>query len=181
MKSNLHSFCRRMADSLTGRYGEEIAQRVVGEGVSASASADTKARWAAQAVGRAMAEFAAEEMPAAMAGCCCGPNAGHLKESRDAWRDAGENLTQFVCLRNRQMKGAAGFELREGKLYLSYPACYCSLVKNSALPLPLEYCLCSREFTRRVFAETFGRPVEVRVLSSIKSGGQQCLFEVTLE
>lgn len=181
MKSNPHSFCRRMAGSLTARYGEETAQRVVGEGVSASASADAKARWAAQAVGRAMAEFTPEELPAAMAGCCCGPNAGHLKEARDAWRESGEDLAQFVRLRNQQMQGAAGFELRDGKLYLSYPACYCSLVKHSPLPLPLEYCLCSQEFTRRVFAQTFGRPVQVRVLSSIKSGGQQCLFEVTLE
>ncbi len=177
--SNLHSFCRRMHESLTQRYGQEMAQRIVGEGVGASAGAEAKARWAAQAVNRLKQELPPQELPAAMAGCCCGPNAGQLKESRDAWRSAGGDMTAFVRIRNQQMGAAAGFDWREGKLYLSYPTCYCSLVKHAAQKLPADYCLCSREFTRRVFEETFGRPVDVQLVSSVKSGDEQCLFEVT--
>lgn len=130
-----------------------------------------------EAMERLSAALDEAQQARAMAGCACGPGQAQLDAARKIFQNCA-NLQEYCDRRNGEMKGAARFEACDGLLYISYPRCYCSMVKNSPTPVPRTWCLCSCEYTRRACSHAFGREVEVRLLKSTIAGDEECLFEV---
>ncbi len=148
MNKSAARHCQRLYESLCARFGEEKAAEICGRGVSASASPEQKGQWAAEAMERIASMLPAEELAPVMAGCACGPGQGQLDSARRFWLQAG-SLEEYCNKRNEEMKGSAHLEARDGKLYISYPRCYCAMIKNSPVAIPKTWCQCSCEFTRR--------------------------------
>jgi predicted hydrocarbon binding protein len=71
---------------------------------------------------------------------------------------------------------------RKGEsIYIVYPKCYCSIVKNIAPGrLPATYCNCSRGWAKALFEGALKRPVEVTMEKSIKQGDDECRFKISL-
>lgn len=70
---------------------------------------------------------------------------------------------------------------RDGsKVTMIYDKCLCTLVGDIEGTLPGEYCLCTRGWTRAVFAAIVGKEVKVDLKSSIKRGDPRCLIEIEL-
>lgn len=179
MNKSAAGFCKRLYDSICAQYGPEKADEICGRGVGSAATAQQKGRWAAETMDRVADAFAPEQQADVMAGCACGPGQGQLESARRFWKASG-SLREYCDRRNDEMKGGARFETRDGLLYISYPRCYCSMIKNSSQPIPKTWCLCSCEYTRRACSYAFDRPVAVKLLKSAASGDGECLFEVTL-
>jgi hypothetical protein len=72
--------------------------------------------------------------------------------------------------------------LREGKtVRLTYEKCYCPLVNQLEAKLSPTYCLCTMGWTKAVYETLTGKPVGVKILSTIKRGDPKCLIEVDLD
>lgn len=179
MNKSAASFCKRLYQSVAERYGEAKAGEICGGGVSASATAGRRGQWAAEAMERVASGFDVEAQAKVMAGCACGPGQAQMDAARKIWASC-KSLEEYCDKRNDEMKGGARFETRDGLLYVSYPRCYCSMVKNAENPVPRTWCLCSCEYTRRACSAAFDRPVEVKLMKSVIAGDGECLFEVRI-
>jgi predicted hydrocarbon binding protein len=67
-----------------------------------------------------------------------------------------------------------------GVVHVVYPRCFCHLVAKGPERLPETYCLCSRGWLKEMFETVVNHAVEVALLESVKCGGEQCRFTVTL-
>lgn len=179
MNKSAAGFCKRLHESLTEQCGTERADEICGKGVSSSASAELKGRWAAEAMGKVGASLDEAAQAMALAGCACGPGQAQLDAFRRTYLSC-KSLEEYAQKRNSETGGGAHFEARDGMLYVSYPQCYCAMVKHAANPIPKTWCLCSCEYTRRACAYALDRPVEVKLLKSVIGGDEECLFEVKI-
>ena len=70
---------------------------------------------------------------------------------------------------------------RDGnRITMVYEKCFCTLVADIQEPLPPEYCLCTRGWTKAVYGALAGKEVKVDLKSSIKRGDPTCRIEVDL-
>lgn len=97
-----------------------------------------------------------------------------------AWaRSFNNDLDKFLAAMRREI--GENNARREGdKITLVYEKCFCPLVGDASGTLPAEYCLCTVGWTKAVYGEIAGKPVQVVLKSSIKRGDPKCLIEVTL-
>jgi hypothetical protein len=66
-----------------------------------------------------------------------------------------------------------GLSVREGY-------CLCPIFESRDHPVSPTYCLCSTGYIKAGFERSLGKKVEVEVLESIKMGGKDCRFKVTI-
>lgn len=179
MNKSAAPFCRRLYESIRKQHGEEKADEVCGKGVGSSATGEQKGQWAADAMGKLEACFGENERACLLAGCACGPGPSQLEAYGKLYKKC-KSLEEYAERRTAEWKGLARVEARDGMLYVSYPRCYCALVKNASNRIPRSFCLCSCEYTRRACEAAVGGPVEVKLLKSVVAGDDECLFEVKI-
>ncbi len=104
-------------------------------------------------------------------------SAGFIKKARSIY-EKSENVDEFVDNLSKVYKHLH----RQGDgVYIVYPRCYCSMVhKIPAGKLLAAYCNCSRGWAKALFEGALKKPVEVRLLKSIKRGDKECRFKVIL-
>lgn len=66
------------------------------------------------------------------------------------------------------------------EVYIVYPKCYCSLVKDYPGKLSPFFCNCSRGWIKELFESALKRPVDVELEKSIRQGDDICRFKVHL-
>jgi hypothetical protein len=64
-------------------------------------------------------------------------------------------------------------------LILSDGYCMCPIVESGPPGLSASYCNCSAGYVGEMFERYLGRPTEVEILESLKSGGKDCRFKIT--
>jgi predicted hydrocarbon binding protein len=70
---------------------------------------------------------------------------------------------------------------REGRMVtLVYPECYCPMVSRITERLSDTWCNCSRGWVLEIFGIAAGKPVEAKLVQSIKRGDPLCKFEITV-
>jgi hypothetical protein len=179
MNKSAAGFCVKLHESIKSQFGEDKADAVCGRGVGSSASPEVKGRWAAETMERVASGFNEGEQGQVLAGCACGPGPAQLESFRKIYKKC-RSLEEYAERRNEETKGAVRFEARSGLLYVSYPQCYCAMVKNAPNKIPKTWCLCSCEYTRRACSYAFEQPVEVKLLKSVLGGDDECMFEVKI-
>ena len=104
-------------------------------------------------------------------------SAGFMKKARSIY-EKSENVDEFIENLSKVYKHLH----REGDdVYLVYPKCYCSMVnKIPAGELPAVYCNCSRGWAKALFEGVLKKPIEVKLLKSIKRGDNECRFRIIL-
>jgi hypothetical protein len=70
--------------------------------------------------------------------------------------------------------------LDDKTVHWSYPHCFCELVAAGPDRLPPVYCQCSVGWVLEMFETVLQRPVRVRLIQSIKSGADSCVFRVDI-
>jgi len=65
-------------------------------------------------------------------------------------------------------------------LIMSDGYCMCPIVESGPPGLSPTYCHCSAGYVGEMFERWMGRPVEVEILESLKSGGKDCRFKITV-
>jgi predicted ArsR family transcriptional regulator len=77
---------------------------------------------------------------------------------------------------------------RQGNIvHFSYPPsaggtrkCLCPLVAAASGPLSPTFCACSVGYVKEMFERVAGKPADVQLLESLKRGGKQCRFKITM-
>jgi len=68
---------------------------------------------------------------------------------------------------------------REGGLVtLQYPECYCPMVSKIKEKISDTWCVCSKGWVLEMFGIAADKPVEVKLVQSIKRGDPVCRFEI---
>jgi len=104
-------------------------------------------------------------------------SASFIKKARNIYEKSG-NVDEFIVNLSKVYKHLH----KEGDgVYLVYPKCYCSMVnKIPAGKLSAVYCNCSRGWAKALFEGALKKPVEVKLLKSIKRGDKECRFKILL-
>jgi hypothetical protein len=147
--------------------------------VSSAATPEQRGVWAAEAMAKVEACFNEEERAKVLAECACSPSPAQMQSFGVLYRKC-RSLEEYAGKRNKEAKGAVCYEAKDGRLMVSYPQCYCSMVKNAPVKVPKTWCLCSCEYTRRACEAAVGGLVEVKLLKSVIGGDDECLFEVRI-
>jgi hypothetical protein len=102
---------------------------------------------------------------------------GFIKKARSIY-EKSENVDEFIENLGKVYKHLR----REGDgVYLVYPKCYCTMVnKIPSGKLAAVYCNCSRGWAKALFEGALKKPVEVKLLKSIKRGDKECRFKIIL-
>lgn len=92
-------------------------------------------------------------------------------------RQNSEDLNSFLAQLARRFPGASYESIDEHRIFVRYHKCGCDLVINGWVRSPM-LCKCSASNLRQNFEGSLGRPVQVRLVSSILGGAEECSFEV---
>ena len=86
-------------------------------------------------------------------------------------------------LRRLNETGIGGGRLkREGNIIRGgYDKCYCRIVATTRKPISLTYCNCSCGWYKGLFEAAFGKPVDVKITSSVINGADTCEFEIRVD
>ncbi len=105
---------------------------------------------------------------------CISPT--YIKKAKDASKDA-KDTDDFL----KKLEKAYRMLHREGaEVYIVYPQCYCHKIKGFKGDIPDSYCYCSVGWVKEMFEQALGRPVEVRLESSVLRGDKACRLRVLL-
>ena len=66
------------------------------------------------------------------------------------------------------------------RVILIYPECYCPMVSKSKESLSDTWCECSKGWVLEMFGIAADKPVEVKLVQSIKRGDAVCRFEISV-
>jgi len=92
-------------------------------------------------------------------------------------KDASSSLEEFA---GSEWALNAGLFCEHGELYLKFPFCPCPML-SSVERLPSKtWCQCTIGYSKVLFEQVFGCPVDVELLKSIKAGDDICLMKIVL-
>ena len=93
---------------------------------------------------------------------------------------AAADFEDFLRGLNEKFIGGGHLHLKDGKIIGIYEKCYCGLAKKAKGLSPL-FCHCSEGWYQRLFEDTLGKSVEVKILQTVFSGADRCEFEITYQ
>ncbi len=96
----------------------------------------------------------------------------HLEQSGTELTREGDRVT-FLFNWGRDHQNPWGLTIRDGY-------CMCPLVESGPPGLSPTFCFCSTGYVREIFERSTGKPVEVDLVESLKTGGQDCVFRITI-
>jgi hypothetical protein len=83
------------------------------------------------------------------------------------------DTVSFTFSWGRDHQNPQGLMIRDGY-------CMCPLVESGPPGLSPTFCYCSTGYVRETFERITGKPVNVDLVESLKSGGQHCVFRITV-
>jgi len=95
-----------------------------------------------------------------------------LEESGTELTREGDTLS-FLFSWGRDHQNPWGLIIRDGY-------CMCPLVESGPPGLSATFCYCSTGYVRETFERVTGLPVRVDLIESLKTGGKDCVFRVTI-
>ena len=167
----------RLYNSLQKHVNEQTAERIAHQiPLSKSADIEKKFRWAEGVIASLEEEFDEDTVRKVRMDCACGPEMGKIGRLQKLYQAAAD-MDDFVAKANAKQQGFV-FEHANGVLYLVYPECYCSCVKQVDKPIAKAWCYCTLGYTKRMFEYVLGCEVEVELMESVKTGGKVCRIKV---
>ena len=82
-------------------------------------------------------------------------------------------VISFIYSWGRNHQNPQGLMLQDGY-------CMCPIVESGPPGLSPTYCYCSTGYVKEGFERRIGRAVNVELLDSLKMGGKDCIFKVTI-
>lgn len=167
---------KRLYDSISKHKGQNIADAFTQKRLlRKSPSIKQKSSWAYELCRDMEQSMDEESIKKIRMDCCCKPSKDYIKKSRNIYQKS-ESLEDYA--REASKDSPAKLWVENGSLYMSYPVCYCSYVKNSEITLTKTWCYCSLGYTKYLYENIYECEVEVELLESIKTGGTRCLFKI---
>ena len=145
--------------------------------LSKSADVEKKYRWACDVCQALEEQFTPEDAATIRQNCRCGDGKTMAHEISTCISKAG-SLFDGCKMFSQKNKYAFLDYVSEHEVIFGYHACVCSCVKRADGPVPLLWCECSAGYTMAMFKQLFGNTVQVKLLSSVKSGADRCTFRI---
>lgn len=82
-------------------------------------------------------------------------------------------VISFIYSWGRNHQNPQGLMLQDGY-------CMCPIVESGPAGLSPTYCYCSTGYVKEGFERRIGRAVKVELLDSLKMGGKDCIFKLTI-
>ena len=178
MKKNDNAHSIRMVDSLRKSVGNEVANNFEENyPLSKSASIEKKFEWATAACNYLEENFDTNTIISIRKDCRCNDGKSNANKLIK-YLNKAENILGFVELFNHNETFAHLEYICDNKILFCYPECYCSCVKRVPKELSMTWCYCTLGNAEGIFKEVFKTDVKVRLLESIKMGGDRCVIEV---
>jgi len=119
---------------------------------------------------------AKKELAAALERCGrrCLPQST-LQRARAATRGARTRAAKLAAL----ARVWPHLEIKGNRLAVTYPRCYCPIMRGYKGPPVARFCECSRGWIRALVEETVGGTVRVTAEKTVLRGGDSCRFRVT--
>lgn len=173
---NAHSL--RMVESLKKNISSDAANEFA-EKYPLSKSADIvkKFQWAQATCDYLEEHFEEETIMRVRKSCRCNDGKS-IANKLLKYLNTAENIKEFVDSFNQKESFAHLEYISENKLLFCYPQCYCACVKRIPQKLSKTWCYCTLGNAEGIFREVFKKDVNVRLLESIKIGGNRCVIEV---
>jgi predicted hydrocarbon binding protein len=137
-----------------------------------------KYKWACEVCGFLEERFDESTISNIRSTCSCSSGAS-VAEKMKKYLRSSDTLTEFAGKFNSE-NTFAQIEVVGGALYYIYPTCYCSLIKRVEQPISKSWCYCTYGYVKSLFENVFEKPVEAKLIESIKTGGTRCAVKVVL-
>lgn len=109
-------------------------------------------------------------------GCCLSANA--IKVAKKLYAKS-DDLADFLERLNEADLGGKNLHLTGEKIIAVYKKCYCNIPKKVE-QMNKNYCECSAGWYQKLFSEVFEKNVSVKIVDTIVSGAEECIFEITV-
>ena len=109
--------------------------------------------------------------------CQCGYGMQERVAFLNELKTASSSLKEFA---GSERALAAGLFCEQGELYLKFLFCPCPMLGGVDRLPSKTWCQCTTGYSKVLFEQVFGCPVDVELLKSIKSGDDICLMKITL-
>lgn len=96
----------------------------------------------------------------------------HLEQNGYALTREGDTVS-FTFNWGRDHQNPWGLTIRDGY-------CMCPLVESGPPGLSPTFCYCSTGYVREIFERVTGKSVRVDLVESLKTGGKDCVFRITV-
>jgi hypothetical protein len=174
----LNKQAQRLYDSLKENIGEKDANAFLAVlPLSQSADFKRKFKWAADVCSYLENTYTAEVIKKIRMGCSCSPSDNELIKAKQMFSEASD-MNSFVANYNKAFAASRIIWHENGKLYFSYPTCYCSCVKRVSETLSKTWCLCTLGYTKKLFDYVFDTDTKVELIESIKLGNSRCVMAI---
>lgn len=168
---------KKLYDSLCNYTDQDTAEGIVSAVPLSKTPNDKKrAEWAVKTCNLLNEQFDGQTVRKIRMGCACKPSKSKMEKMKKLY-DIATSLSDFIEKTNQTIHEHRLWE-ENGVIYLSYPVCYCSIVKRAEESFPKEWCYCTLGYTKLLFEYIFDCPVEAQLIESIKTGGKQCVMSV---
>lgn len=160
--------------AVKGEAGDRAAATVVyGEAGEVGEAGD--AAWVEGAMCRLRRSFDGETVKRIRMDCQCGYGMAERLALLEELKQGASSLAELAASDKAQ---AAGLSWRDGALYLQFPFCPCPMLAQVARLRDMSWCQCSAGYSKVLFEQALGCPVEVTMLQSVKCGDPICLMRI---
>lgn len=173
---NAHSI--RLIDSLRRNAGnDEVNEFENKYPLSKSASIEKKYEWANNACNYLEEHFDTETIINIRKECRCNDGKSIANKILKYLKKAS-CIEKFVNDFNANETFAFLEYISDNKILFCYPQCYCACIKRVPKEISQTWCYCTLGNAEGIFKEVFKKEVKVKLLKSIKTGGDKCVIEV---
>lgn len=179
MAKNDNAHAIRMIESLRQTVGEDAAYAFdEAYSLSKSANIEKKFEWASDVCKYLEANYDEATIEKIRKECRCNDGKSIANKILKYLKNA-ENIKVFVDDFNSHETFAQLEYKSERCILFCYLECYCACVKRIPQELSRTWCCCTLGNAEEIFKLVFEKEVTVRLLESIKTGGNRCAIEVT--
>ncbi len=173
---NAHSI--RLIDSLRRNVGNSEANKFEETyPLSKSASVEKRYEWAKDVCNYLEEHFDAETIIDIRKECRCNDGKS-IANKILKYLNKASCTEQFVNIFNENETFAFFEYISDNKILFCYPQCYCSCLKRVPKEISGTWCYCTLGNAECIFKEVFKKDIKVKLLKSIKTGGDKCVIEV---
>ena len=180
--NGLVPYLRKLAKNLDEFVGEEIRKDVLKgcETITAKTNKVKRAEMMKEVMIR-MDKFVDKDVAIKIReNCACKPKI-FLKTAINIYKKH-PNIEEFT--NELQKTNFAGkLKVEDNIIYCNFSSkkCVCGMVKSTKEIIPILWCECCKGHVKWLFEETFKKPLNVEMVSSIVSGSDDCRFKICLE
>lgn len=144
-------------------------------GEQGGAKQESDSEWVLSSMRRLEDSFDEETVKQIRMNCQCGYGMQERVSFLNELKAASSGMEDFA---GSERALAAGLFFEKGELYLKFPFCPCPMLSGVDRLPSKTWCQCTTGYSKVLFEQVFGCPVDVELKKSIKAGDDICLMKI---